>query len=158
MFDIPPLSTMQTVAIMRSDDFRITEGVAEGEGISFADELVMDDIYQLSAAATRVPLSLAMGEDPGGFIIDASTAIGKPGNTVYLDSCITLMGTDSTTYEVLVLASLDPQRMRHIKAMTLKPVFPHRVSIAVAGAEIGKGTVKIKGPSAISRKRPYAIL
>jgi hypothetical protein len=99
-----------------------------------------------------------MGEDPGGFIIDASTAIGKPGNTVYLDSCITLMGTDSTTYEVLVLASLDPQRMRHIKAMTLKPVFPHRVSIAVAGAEIGKGTVKIKGPSAISRKRPYAIL
>jgi hypothetical protein len=158
MSDIPPLSTMQTVAIMRSDDFRITEGVAEGEGISFADELVMDDIYQLSAAATRVPLSLAMGEDPGGFIIDASTAIGKPGNTVYLDSCITLMGTDSTTYEVLVLASLDPQRMRHIKAMTLKPVFPHRVSIAVAGAEIGKGTVKIKGPSAISRKRPYAIL
>lgn len=82
MFDIPPLSTMQTVAIMRSDDFRITEGVVEGEGISFADELVMDDIYQLSAAATRVPLSLAMGEDPGGFIIDASTAIGKPGNTV----------------------------------------------------------------------------
>lgn len=158
MFDIPPLSTMQTVAIMRSDDFRITEGVAEGEGISFADELVMDDIYQLSAAATRVPLSLAMGEDPGGFIINASTAIGKPGNTVYLDSCITLMGTDSTTYEVLVLASLDPQRMRHIKAMTLKPVFPNRVSIAVAGAEIGKGTVKIKGPSAISRKRPYAIL
>lgn len=107
MSDIPPLSTMQTVAIMRSDDFRVTEGVAEGEGISFADELVMDDIYQLSAAATRVPLSLTMGEDPGGFIIDASTAIGKPGNTVYLDSCITLMGTDSTTYEVLVLVEVE---------------------------------------------------
>jgi hypothetical protein len=27
---------------MRSHDFRVTEGVAEGEGISFADELVMD--------------------------------------------------------------------------------------------------------------------
>lgn len=107
MSDIPPLSTMQTVAIMRSDDFRVTEGVAEGEGISFADELVMDDIYQLSAAATRVPLSLAMGEDPGGFIIDASTAIGKPNNTVYLDSCITLMSTDSTTYEVLVLVEVE---------------------------------------------------
>lgn len=60
--------------------------------------------------------------------------------------------------DVVVLASLDPQWMRHIKAMTLKPVFPSRVSIAVVGAEIGKGTVKIKGPSAISRKRPYAIL
>ena len=38
------LPTMQTVAVFRSEDFRVTEGVAEGEGITFADELVMDDI------------------------------------------------------------------------------------------------------------------
>lgn len=41
------LPTMQTVAVMRSKDFRVIDGVAEGEGISFADELVMDDVYQL---------------------------------------------------------------------------------------------------------------
>lgn len=74
------------------------------------------------------------------------------------DSSMAWVAARSARDDVVVLASLDPQRMRHIKAMTLKPVFPNRVSIAVAGAEIGKGTVKIKGPSAISRKRPYAIL
>lgn len=89
---------MQTVAVLRSDDFVVVEGVAEGEGISFADELVMDDVYQLFGRATRHPLSLSLREEAEGFEIDSSTGIGKPGNLVYLDSCVTLMGTDSTTY------------------------------------------------------------
>ena len=101
------LPTMQTVAVFRSEDFRVTEGVAEGEGITFADELVMDDIYQQSQSATRIPLSLAIRDGGDGFEIDASTAVGKPGNIVYLDSCITMMGSDSTTYEILVLVEVE---------------------------------------------------
>lgn len=100
------LSMMQTVAVLRSDDFRVSEGVAEGEGITFADELVLDDVYQQSSAATRVPLSLGLRDGEHGFIIDESTAIGTAGNIVYLDSCLTLMGDDSTTYEVLVLVEV----------------------------------------------------
>ena len=99
--------TMQTVAVLRSEDFCVTEGVAEGEGITFADELVMDDVYQQSQSATRVPLCLALREGEDGFVIDPSTAIGKPGNIIYLDSCITMMGSDSTTYEVLVLVEVE---------------------------------------------------
>lgn len=99
--------TMQTVAVLRSDDFVVTEGVAEGEGISFADELVMDDVYQLSSRATRAPLSLAIREEAEGFEIDAISTIGKAGNLVFLDSCITLMASDSTTYEVLVLVEVE---------------------------------------------------
>ena len=98
---------MQTVAVLRSSDFVVTEGVAEGEGISFADELVMDDVYQLSAHATRHPLSLSLREEAEGFEIDESSAVGRPGNAVYLDSCVTLMATDSSTYEVLVLVEVE---------------------------------------------------
>ncbi|MFT5629928.1 MAG: hypothetical protein ACI82I_001347 [Gammaproteobacteria bacterium] len=101
------LPTMQTVAVLRSEDFRVTEGVAEGEGITFADELVMDDVYQQSQSATRIPLSLALRDGEDGFVIDPSTAIGKPGNIIYLDSCVTMMGNDSTTYEVLVLVEVE---------------------------------------------------
>jgi hypothetical protein len=101
------LPAMQTVAVLRSDDFRVKEGVAETEGITFADELVMDDIYQLSQAANRIPLSLATRDGQDGFEIAPGTAIGKPGNAVYLDSCITLMGDDSSTYEVLVLVEVE---------------------------------------------------
>lgn len=100
------LSMMPTVAVLRSDDFRVSEGVAEGEGITFADELVLDDVYQLSSAAKRVPLSLGLRDGENGFIIDESTAIGTARNIVYLDSCLTLMGDDSTTYEVLVLVEV----------------------------------------------------
>ena len=101
------LPTMQTVAVLRSEDFCVTEGVAEGESITFADELVMDDIYQQSQSATRVPLCLALRDGEDGFVIDPSTAVGKPSNIIYLDSCITMMGSDSTTYEVLVLVEIE---------------------------------------------------
>ena len=63
----PP--TMQTVAVLRADDFPVVEGVAEGEGITFADELVMDDIYQLSSSATRFPLSLRLQDGVDGFVM-----------------------------------------------------------------------------------------
>ena len=109
------LPTMQTVAVLRSEDFCVIEGVAEGEGITFADELVMDDIYQQPQSATRVPLCLALRDGEDGFVIDPSTAVGKPSNIIYLDSCITMMGSDSTTYEVLVLVEVEDAHLkRHI--------------------------------------------
>lgn len=98
---------MQTVAVLRSGDFVVTEGVAEGEGMTFADELIMDDVYRLRAVAVRHPLSLALQEDADGFLVDATSHIGKAGNAVYLDSCVTLMGTDGQTYEVLVLVEVE---------------------------------------------------
>ena len=107
MSDDPIRPMMQTVAVLRSDDFVVSEGVAEGEGISFADELVMDDVYQLSKSATRLPLSLSLREDAEGFEISETSTIGKIGNAVYLDSCVTMMATDSTTYEVLVLVEVE---------------------------------------------------
>jgi len=98
---------MQTVAVLLSNDFIVTEGVAEGEGITFADELVMDDVYQLAGRATRHPLSLSLREGAEGFEIAENSNVGKTGNAVYLDSCVTLMATDSTTYEVLVLVEIE---------------------------------------------------
>ena len=71
---------MQTVAVLRSDDFVVVEGVAEGEGISFADEVVMDDVYQLFGRATRHPLSLSLREEAEGFEIDALNQTGFTGD------------------------------------------------------------------------------
>ena len=115
---------MQTVAVLRSDDFRVVEGVAEGEGITFADELVMDDVFQLSKQATRTPLSLRVIEGQDGFFIDPATAIGKPDNVVYLDSCITLMGSDSTTYEVLVLVEVEDGALEATYLLPLANLLP----------------------------------
>jgi len=107
MNDAATPTPMQTVAVIRADDFRVTEGVAEGEGITFADELVMDDVFQLSQSAARIPLSLALREDEAGFSIEEASGLGKPGNVIYLDSCLTMMGNDSTTYEIIVLVEVE---------------------------------------------------
>ena len=67
----------------------------------------MDDVYQQSQSVARVSLCLALREGEDGFVIDPSTTIGKPGNIIYLDSCIIMTGSDSTTYEVLVLVEVE---------------------------------------------------
>ena len=51
-------SNALTVEVFQAADFVATAGVALGEPLSFADELVMDDIYQLADGAVVAPLAL----------------------------------------------------------------------------------------------------
>lgn len=96
-----------TLPVLQGDDFFVISGVAEGDGVSFADELVMDDVYQLRAAARRSQLAMRPQPAGKGYFIEAGTDIGTPGNAVYLDCCVTLMAPDSTTYEALVLVEVE---------------------------------------------------
>jgi len=95
----------QSLPVYRSEHFVVTDGVAEGDGISFADELVLDDVYQLRHIAKRQILRLEMDTDDGFTIADGS-AIGVPGHKIVLDSCLTLMAPDGTTVEALVMVEL----------------------------------------------------
>ena len=61
--------TKQTIIVYRASDLIVTEGVAEGDPLSFADELVMDDTYQLHRSAVRGRLTLAVAEDGEGFLL-----------------------------------------------------------------------------------------
>ncbi|KPP87139.1 MAG: Hint domain [Rhodobacteraceae bacterium HLUCCA08] len=97
----------QTLPVYPAEEFRVTDGVAEGDAISFADELVMDDIYQLRKGAVRRPLTLAIDTDRAPFRVHERSEAGTPGNVVHLDSCVTLMASDSTTYEALILVEVD---------------------------------------------------
>jgi len=95
----------QSLPVYRTDHFVVTEGVAEGDGLSFADELILDDIYQLRHAAKRQILRIEVkGVD--GFVIDGDSRVGTPGNQIHLDSCITFMAPDGTTIEALVMVEL----------------------------------------------------
>jgi hypothetical protein len=105
MSDTDSPATTQTLPVHPAADFAVTEGVARGDGISFADELVMDDIYQLAPDAPRVRLSVSVTED--GFCVADGSDHGTPGNPVYLDCCITVMAPDSTTLEALVLVEVE---------------------------------------------------
>lgn len=99
--------TTQTVAVYLADAFTVTDGVAEGDGISFADELVMDDVYQLATRAQRHPITLAASDKAGIFTVAGHSKLGTPGNQAVLDCYVTLMGADGKTLEALVLVEVE---------------------------------------------------
>jgi len=115
----------QTVAVFDARHFIVTDGVAEGEAISFADELVMDDVYQLQSGAKRLPLTLRIVPETHGFVVADGSAVGMAGHQVVLDSCITLMAPDSTTYEALVLVEVVSGGVEAIYFLPLATLRPH---------------------------------
>jgi len=111
-------SPQNTIAVFRSSAFRVTDGVAEGDAISFFDELVLDDVYQLSEAASRETLTYEIG-DGRAFTIPEGGDLGTPGNLLFLDCVITLMAPDGATYEALILVEVEGDVAAEVYLMPL---------------------------------------
>lgn len=109
--------TLLTVETFTADDFVVTDGVMLGEPLSFADELVLDDVFQLSARAIMVPLDL-ISED------GALRRQSKDGNDMHLDCCLTLMAPDSSTEEVLILVEVSDAHVAGVFALPLGELKP----------------------------------
>ena len=115
----PQTRAIQTLPVYPSGTFTVVSGVAEGDGISFADELVMDDLYGLTPGASRARLTVALGADERLFAVADGSEAGCPGNTLVLDSCVTLMGPDSSTYEALILVEVEDDTAAEVYLLPL---------------------------------------
>lgn len=109
----------QTLPVFHADDFLVTHGVCEGDALSFADELMMDDTYGLTETAQRRRLTIGIDTHDRHFNILAGTEVGTPDNLLVLDCCITLMGPDSTTYEALVLVEVEENEVANLFVLPL---------------------------------------
>lgn len=116
--------TRQTIIVFRAADFVVTEGVAEGDPLSFADELVMDDTYVLQRSARRGRLTLALEDDGPGFLLMDESQFGTPGNQVVLDCCITVMAPDGTTFDALVFVEIEAEGVEDIYCLPLASIQP----------------------------------
>ncbi|PVA08360.1 Hint domain-containing protein [Thalassorhabdomicrobium marinisediminis] len=112
-----------SISVYASAAFVVSDGVAEGDAVSFMDELVLDDVYQLSETARRRALTYEKG-DGSGFVVADDTEIGTPGNLLFLDCTITLMGRDGTTYEALILVEVEGEEAAEIYLMPLAALSP----------------------------------
>lgn len=101
-----------TIDVYSATNIIASEGVMKGEPLSFADELVMDDVFQISASATLAPLALVVDAD-GLHRDDASV------NRVHLDCCLTLMAPDGSTHEALVLVEVENDAVAEIFLLPL---------------------------------------
>ena len=111
-------SPSNTIAVFSADDFVVTDGVAEGEGISFMDEVMLDDVYQLGAGRTRRALTYEK-TDGSAFKVAADSDLGTAGNLLYLDCAITLMAPDGATYEALILVEVENDEAAEVYMMPL---------------------------------------
>ena len=88
-----------SVDVYMAEDFTATDGVRIGDTLSFADDLVMDDLYQLHASARSRDLELS---DDG----EALRRTNGAHNLVHIDSCLTLIAPDGGTHEALILVEV----------------------------------------------------
>ncbi len=122
-------SSRNTIAVYASDAFVVTDGVAEGDAITFRDELMLDDVYQLDQKAARFALTYEKS-DGTAFVVAQDTEIGTPGNLLYLDCTITLMARDGATYEALILVEVEGDEAAEVYLMplaTLRPETDYRL-------------------------------
>lgn len=96
----------QSLPVLNASAFRVTEGANLGDGISFASELMLDDVYMLTRGEEPVLLSL-QAQDDGGFIVGSKSHCGEIGARVVLDCRVTLMSPDGQTTDALILVQLD---------------------------------------------------
>lgn len=135
-------ATPQHLFVFPGDTIRVREGVAVGEGISFAEDLVMDDVYEVTRAAERLKLSLNAGNDARSFYVAEGSLLGTPGNLVVLDCCVTFMVRSGATVEALLLVEVEDGTAAASYVMPLAPLYsdtPYRL----VGVDRQGGTARL---------------
>ncbi|MFK7938983.1 MAG: Hint domain-containing protein [Roseovarius sp.] len=128
----PTTKPAQSIRVYQACDFTVVNGANLGDPISFADELDLDDTYELRRNAKTYRLSL-IAEAGGHFSIAHDSPLGRKGALLHLDSCLTLMSANGATTEMLVLVEVDDNGdVADIYALPLAPIKP-RVGYALVG-------------------------
>ncbi len=118
------VNSNQTLSVYISSDFRASEGVAQGDSIGVADDLILDDVYQLAELAPKRSLDLADQQDGQFFEISTTSENGRAGNIVAIDSCATFMGADGKTQEVLILVEVEDGGIEEVYLLPLSELMP----------------------------------
>jgi len=108
----------QSVPVFVADQFRATDGANMGDPLSFASELILDDVYELDFGAEPARLSL-IARDDASFAIGMDTKIGTPGAIVHLDSALMFMSPDGSINDTILLVEVDEHG--HVDQIYLLP-------------------------------------
>ncbi|MEM8980178.1 MAG: Hint domain-containing protein [Pseudomonadota bacterium] len=126
-----PVGFAQSLRVYQSDQICVSEGVNRGDALSFADELVLEDTYELAADATLKRLTLAF--DPSGqeIFVAPHSELGQKGAELALDSLLTFMNQDGQSLDVVILVEVMEGSAEAVYAMPLGPIHPKHPYVLV---------------------------
>lgn len=143
----------QSIAVYNSAALSNIDGANVGDPISFADELILDDIYDIDPKAKLLRLSIHMRPQGRGFTIAKDTSSGTAGHILHLDSCLTLMSPDGKTTEIILMVEVDLNGdAAEIYALPLSPLFP-KVNYALVGIDTQNVSEKFAETACVSFAR-----
>lgn len=121
------LKPSQTIAVYRAEDLTVVSGANLGDPISIADDLDLDDVYELHKGARKGALAL-LAEAGQMFSIAATSVLGQPGARVHLDASLTLMSANGQTTELLAFVEVDHAGL--VEAVYVMPLAPMQPRLA----------------------------
>ena len=99
-------SPPQSVPVYRATQLVATDGANMGDAISFASELLLDDVYELTYESKPQRLSM-LTTAAQTFKIASDSEVGSAGAQLYLDCALTFMTPDGQTTDAIVLVEVD---------------------------------------------------
>lgn len=130
-----------SVPVYRAVDFSVINGANLGDPISFADELDLDDTYDLRAGARAHKLTLA-ADKQGVFRIAEGTRLGTAGHLVHLDCCLIVMSGTGKTTELIILVEVD--MAGHVAQIYVLPLSKIEAKIGYALVGIDRVNARLK--------------
>lgn len=121
---------MQTLPVFRARQFRVVQGVNEGDSLTDASELILEDSYMLDNAPAG-HLAITTPSDSGMLNVVVGSELGSHGAPVFLDCLLTFMPPHGDTHEALVLVETTPERDR-IAEIYLHPLTPFTPGVPYA--------------------------
>lgn len=143
---------VQSIAVYPAAVFTVSSGANLGDGVAPMDDLVLDDVYELSPSADTHRLALETHAD-GSLRVAADTETGTPGQELHLDCALTLMSPDGRTVDALVIVETD--RLDHVSAVHFLPLAPllPRVGYALIGHDRKAARRKLAQSASVSFTR-----
>lgn len=116
-----PDHAVQSIPVYPAEQFQVEIGANMGDSLSVLDDLMLDDIYQLTPGTKPRRLALASGAD-GNVYVAQGTELGTVGAQLHLDCALTLMPHSGDNIEALVMVEVDQDGL--IAAIYLLPLAP----------------------------------
>ena len=145
-------SPAQSIAVYRADAVMGVYGANMGDPLSFAAELVLDDIYELRPDSRPARLSVNV-KTAKSFRVARDSDLGEIGSTVHLDSALMFMSPDGVTTEVLLLVEVDADHdVAEVYVLPLGPLHP-RIEYRLVGIDTDTAQKKFGQVSCVSFTR-----